>query len=214
MILPIEYFVRHKVFRKFFRTPSNLLVIDQKSFRNLWFTFDRKNGQIEMKRYQMHETDPDTHLPPCDVIKCKDDEIDQHIFEHPGKVSREYLSVLRYAERYILPNMNDYSHPMAKEIYEDMFDNMFNTVVHRQQKICHLWYHYCRSAGLSTHMNDYIGRSGFDQRHDIYTMYENEFMNVYPKQMCPHWMEWRDAILVGENNKVATELVFASLYND
>ena len=189
MNLALEYLIRTKSIRNFFRTPCSLFL--ERGEDKVVVTFE---GMIDdcylAKRWHL-SNHSSNKLPCClQLIVPK-----KEIFQSNLVIPDGFL-VFNYYEESVDTSLNSYKRPMTEGLYTSFIQKMLFSENHWHAKEQWLWEAFYESLPTS------IRKRYFDRWQMLCDFDESE---EHPWQ---NWMFWKKTFLQDKDNPAACELIF------
>lgn len=193
MNLALEYLVRTKSIRNFFRTPSSLYL--ERGDDKIVVTFDGTvEGCYRLKRWHLSDC-PIGHLLPYSISVL----VPQgQIFDNRAVIPQGFQPI-PYCQESVDTSLNSYKRPMSADIYEFFVGRMLCSEPHVEHKERWLWESFYYRF-LPTQMRD-----RFPNKETM--LRDSEGQAHHPWHA---WGLWQSQLFPDRDNPAACELIFMS----
>jgi hypothetical protein len=192
--LALEYLVRTKSIRNFFKTPSSLFL--ERGEDKIVVTFDGTIGEcIRIRRWHLADR-PVGHLLPNHLSVMVPEE---NLFDADVVVPQGYY-ILNYFEEAVDTSLNSYKKPMAAEVYGHFINNMLYSEPHRYAKEHWLWEAFYNLLPA-------MSKIRFPDKGSLAVDYADHGHEKHPWRV---WSLWKETFLPDRDYPAACELIFMS----
>ena len=182
MNLAIDYLTRTNLIKEWFDIPISLFL--NKNDNKLVLTISeefKKSDYYSVKHWDITNCTKEQSLPSMISFSVAKSEI----FSSSAIILPEY-SLLEYKSEYITSYFNEYNHPMSRDLYNHLYEQIINGRANKKTRINWLWRQFIRVYSINLYSREHYISSVYCSEDDL----ANEQRNIVCNHMKKEWQSW------------------------
>ena len=201
MNLAIDYLIRTNLIKNWFNVPCSLF-LNNKDGTKLVVTINEEINYYSIKHWDILYPTKESLPPMIDFLIPKN-----QIFTSPLVILPNY-SLLEHKNEYISSYLNEYNHPMSRELYNHFYEQIINGKLNKRTRMNWLWKQFIRVHSINLYSREHYISSVYCSEDDII----NEQRNLVCSNMKEEWQCWE----LWQKNMLLdpAELIFYKEYSE